>query len=303
MNILSRLIEHVNVHKWHTNNTELSIRCPACGDSKDLTHTHLYISNEYPFKFYCMKCNFHGVINENFLTLLKYPKIYELIIELKHCKFHNKKETVVYSNNYNSDVIYNINNNALSYLINRLGNHLYDPMLCNIISTQHIKNFEHCIKTNYISFLSYDKSYVISRNMLNDSKYHKHNIHQLKPNGSKVCVLKTELDYNSPTIDVVVTEGIFDILSVYYNINHFKNNAIYISLGGKTFGKIFDIIKSVGIANVNLHIFSDDDVELIYYKKFFYYEKIYNTITVYYNKKSKDFGVVKDNIEIEMYKL
>ena len=52
-------------------NTEIVVRCPFWGDSKNKNHAHFYISvpiNQNDLSFYqCKKCLAHGVVDDNLL--------------------------------------------------------------------------------------------------------------------------------------------------------------------------------------------------------------------------------------------
>ena len=53
---------------FNANHTELSVRCPYCGDSmKDRTHAHLYINVNPPYSFYCQRCESSGILNDGSL--------------------------------------------------------------------------------------------------------------------------------------------------------------------------------------------------------------------------------------------
>ena len=104
-----------------------------------------------------------------------------------------------------------------------------------------------------------------------------------------------------PKVNVVITEGIFDILGVFFNIEkENRENTIYLSVNGVGYNLLFLELAKMGFLEMNIKIYSDSDQPISNYKEI---KKemssiLTNKIQVFYNKKEKDFGVPIEDIII-----
>lgn len=126
--------------------------------------------------------------------------------------------------------------------------------------------------------------------------------------GRRFYNINEPLDLYNREFNIHMTEGIFDLLSLYIhgfidNKNEKLNN-IYIANNGKGYLSALNYIQSLGVLNCNINIYSDNDVKIREIKNRLRNNVIakFNGLNIYYNdyhkkdKEIKDFGVTKDKI-------
>ena len=108
-----------------------------------------------------------------------------------------------------------------------------------------------------------------------------------------------------------------DILSAYKNLGYNKPNTMNIAVGGQLYPTVLQVLIGMGIVGSNIHIniFSDNDEEfnnkenvhvtdIKYFNTIFKKIKyLYGSVTVHYNRISKDIGVPIDKIKLKSIKL
>jgi len=194
--------------KLASQNREIIVRCRSCGDSKDITHGHMYIhipqdKDDCPV-YHCFKCQISGVINSK--TLIEWG-IYNPEIAIETDKLINKAISNNKFKGYNSFhyPIYNHVNNInlaykkIEYIKNRIGveltieeclkqkiilnlKDLLDYNRYNISNnmntnnnsyyTRHI-NIINSLNDNFVGFLSLDNNFVNLRRMYNEGILYK----------------------------------------------------------------------------------------------------------------------------------
>jgi hypothetical protein len=333
-NLLNELYK-LPVHNLSANKKEISIRCPYCGDSvKHASSSHLYInvdpSSDRFLTFYCFKCKTKGYTNAKFLKLLKLNNS-EMILELEkfNLKNKNKKNFNKKSLRKNKLIIPiaqdNKNNQIkLKYINSRLGTHLsyedlvrykivlslYDVLEANKISYLNCKEkFADTLDGNFLGFVSYDNNYIIFRNLskkiMPDLRYHNYNIHGLYDNTKKFYIIPNRIDVLNPNIHVVMTEGVFDLLSVFFNIkNCYTENTLYIAVNGIGYNNVFSELIRKGFLNIDLEVYGDNDQNINIYRKL--KEEFYpfiDSFFLYTNTKYKDFGDITKGISIKKMRI
>jgi hypothetical protein len=100
---------------------------------------------------------------------------------------------------------------------------------------------------------------------------------------------------------VVITEGIFDLLSVYFNIkNQYKENTIYAAVCGIGYNNLINEIIRMGFLQINLEIYGDSDQDIRIYKQIKdEFRDFICKATLYTNTLAKDFGNINDGIKIK----
>lgn len=340
MNILqelhSLLISKNKVVYWNTGKTELNIRCPYCRDSvKDLTHAHLYISSKEPFAFYCQRCESKGVLSANFLNDIEVENS-ELSITIesnlkKFLKNTNKttKNIEIYDSlknlklpKYNFESLFK---DKYDYLSNRLGlsferselkelriiNSLEELLILNkldrLINNDKFYNIMKNVDKNAIGFLSSDNNYVTFRfiNNTNKLRYLHLSLNYPYDIGYKFYSIKKDIDLLTPELNIKLTEGPMDLISVYKNFYaNSNNNTVFISVNGKGFNLIPKLLNRMGFLNLNLQVYSDKDVNKEFYLNrldMFRIESFLLTYNTYANEK--DFGISKDKISLKTFKV
>ena len=332
-NLLINEFNRLPVHHLTANKKEISIRCPYCGDSKKSSKSsHLYVNiqpnEDEPFTFYCQKCKAKGIVNSSFLKNLRINQNTELIIDLEKdltSVNKNSKKKIFKSSLYKRKLQIpvsednKLNRIKLEYINKRLGTNLtfsdlkdYKIILnlFDLLDYNKIKHitcndiFAETLDSNFIGFISYDNNYVVMRNLskkeMPEMRYHNYNIFNNYDNTKKFYIIPQKFDTMSDKVDIVITEGVFDILSVYFNYetNHSKNK-LFVSVNGIGYDNLIHELIRMGILNINLLIYGDNDQDVKLYKdlkKNFY--PFINKVTLYNNTVYKDFGDVTKGVSI-----
>ena len=337
------LLSNMERGKMIPSGKEFCCACPFCGDSKtDRYATSFYINmdpNSDKFlNYHCFRagCGSRGVVDENFFDLIRFNNR-ECIKDI-NSYFYNKGVMVggVYRSK-NSKKLVNVINSfsklsdkKLEYINNRLGLSLsYEDIynlkinlsLNELLSINEIEipdskvNYYTNLSNYGVSFISAYNDYVIVRDISKSSKLKKRytnvNIFDNYKNVTKAYCIPTEIDLLEPTPTVInISEGAFDIISVYHNLKinrKYKNQIFLAACGSGITNIIFAYIQQYGLINSKINIFSDSDVSIEKYKilyKLKPYLKSFD-IDVYYNNYpgEKDFGVPKNKINIIKSKL
>lgn len=317
--------------RFTTNNRELMIRCPFCGDSiKHANSTHLYIKvmNEQPnnpFPYYCQRCKATGIVDSDFLKMLQIFSTELLVTMNKYNKTLVKSNKIKLASKtklklpeYEDN---KLNRVKLNYINKRLGTNLtykdlskykiilnlYDVLDLNGITSLTCKDsMGDILDRNFIGFVSYDNNFIIMRNLskktLANMRYYNYNIYGNYENSKRFYVMPNDVDVLNPTVKVIATEGIFDILGVYFNVkDQDKNsNTIYTAICGTGYNNVIKQFAKMGFLEQDIHIYSDADqkIKSYNYVKSDIEDYIDGDLDIYYNKLEKDFGVTKEQIEL-----
>lgn len=331
--------------------TQWTVRCPYCGDSiKDSTHGHLSIhidvSSDDGMPFRCFRCNASGLVTEKFLVDDLFLSIDNELAE--QLSLFNKRQ--VKFNNYVNHVepkripIYRptdwnrVMNEKISYLSKRIGvsetilkSKLIDLKIivdfigfCNLnnITLPSLSFNTLCFKNyNYIGFLSSNNNLITMRRIYDEDtvirRYDKVIINPNNMNGNTFYNIPFEFSLlYTEEFHVHVAEGIFDILSVYFNLmRRSMENKVYFACCGFSYTTILKYLISNGInSHLIFHIYADNDKSddairtmlynqehlLAYIDKIIIHRNIY---TYADGSHLKDFGVPGDRINDENYEL
>jgi hypothetical protein len=339
--LLALIKENVRPYKITAASNEIMIRCPYCGDSqKSENHMHLYISikDDRIFPFYCQKCNHKGIVNDNFLKDINcynftfMSKINKSAKEVSYEKHKKKyKSSFYHSNNklilpsYNNKII--LQKNKYNYLCDRYSFSLTPEefvekykvvfSLKDFLRINNIRDIStnlwmlKNLHENYVGFLSNDQSYIIFRNIDPNCekkyRYYNYKIFSDIENSNRLYIPKITINKLKPIINLVIAEGIFDIIGIkeYFYKNNIDNDTIFIAVNGKGYNLILNKIARMGFLSMNIFIYSDSDVNINFYKKL---KKTipclkYNNTTVIYNSLEKDYGLKEDLIKLNYFKL
>lgn len=322
------LLININGSKLVSGGREILTRCPNCGDSQDKTKAHLYIglgSEDTPPMYNCFKCRYRGIVDSSFMMKLN---LYDAdVLSSLNKTYKNKIRSNKNTNKYymrnkfirNSNISYN----KLKYINDRLGTSL---SLTNMEELKIVLNIEDLLdqnnitditreeyvindlNKNYIGFMTMNNDRLIMRNYNESSKMRYINYNIFGNESSRFYVIPTNIDI-SQYVKVYITEGIFDILSLYLNVIEDKYNTIFVAVGGKGYSEFIKyILEETNIINVEFNIMIDSDVEnyiinSIYnkYSKFSIDNNIGPRFKVYKNvyPGMKDYGVTKDKIQVQ----
>ena len=278
--------------------------------------------------FNCFKCEAGGLVNRTFLNLLDI-RDEELIQAID---IHNKEMRLSRGNSYSSnrirepqiaydafEVNYDIYPDKVNYINNRLGTNLSVSEMMNmkiIFDFSFFKrqimrylgatesDFER-IQRDYVGFLSVNNTSLSMRCIREvDSKY-RYLICKLDDRDiyNKAFCIPSSIPYTSDRIMVHITEGQFDIISVYNNIAN-RATGIYFAAAGNKYSAVLKYILSKGIMYMDIHLYFDNDSageiakrQIDYFIKnniaFFRGSRVFAHV----NQADKDYGVSIDKIQ------
>lgn len=310
-------------------------KCPFCGDGKHTTSTHFYIGLGYndnrPFG-YCHLCHTYTGITPYFLNT--YFDLYDMNINNNLYKINKKHYSrkdidslnIVKKINNFIEEDNRLNSLKLSYINKRLGTNL---SYRDLIDLKIILNLDKFLRFNnireytrdrkiieslsnyFIGFLSTDNAFINMRNLSKegtlyksiDRRYINYNIFKQSDNFLRYYTIPVDINKNLPyPVEIHISEGVFDILSVYFNLRCKKNHSIYTSCGGTGYMNVVkQVINGYGLFNVIWHIYRDNTgVEEYIFDNIIKFIRPYNhQVYIHSNRypNEKDFGVPLDRID------
>lgn len=306
------------------------VRCPLCGDSTkhlDKPHCGIWIVPDQPLIYHCWICEESGIVNHHFLDLLGITdnQVINDVGIYNQSRSGGKKNYLFNRARKNfQPQIPSIEDNEfnrakLEYMQNRLGiNFTYRSLeylrvifdLSSFLKLNHLainSNFARSIyylNKEYIGFLSITKDMITMRSINPNSKirYIKYPIFENNPSAMYSYSLPGGVDIFAKNVNLYMAEGPFDILGVFFHIQNMNmENSIYISVNGSSYKKTISYFLKKGLlTNLNIHIYSDRDKSINFYRSMMNeYREWVKSFHIYYNIKSKDCGVKKDEIKIE----
>jgi len=303
----NEVLNVINKHLRNENSTHFIIRCPYCGDSKKNPHKgHLYLAKDKPV-FRCVRCEEAGSIQKLLfdLTSNRY-RLSTLIYDeyIKRNDLHDIKYNITQKDN--NLIIPELNIDKFkdkhNYLYSRIpGKKVFDVIkdrliydvdqwikINNLVNYKSDKLIQY-LHTNFIGFVSYNKGTVIFRNIdrNSDFRYYIFKLTDFITDFFLIDNLKEEKE----DVNLVVGEGIFDILNVY---NYENEIDLLVNASGKLFLRAIEFVRIVNCISYfrKIIILGEDDVDFKFYKNV--YKKIKNftsTVELWYNKKGHDFGL------------
>lgn len=327
------------------NGKNVVIPCQYCNDTGD--HHHMYCeipTGDNPARHHCFKCGASGLITHDKLISWGLAEEKELIVGIasynkrvlslaQNLKF--KDQDIYYLSNYF------ISDNELSqaklrYINKRLGQNLtYQDLLDNkvvlnlldLLKSNRIKEFTRHpniineLNESFLGFITVDNAFVNMRNLREgkvykgiDQRYVNYNIFDKYDNTERIYVCPTKFDY-SKKVELHLSEGSMDILSVKYNLRKNLDQTIYAAnLGSSYFSTIKYFICKIGIVNMDIHIYIDKDINPNYFDTLINILYPYIDIHVFihqnikegldlFGKPIKDFGVPLEMIDERIFQL
>lgn len=327
------------VPRYHPNGdeTQVTVKCPFCGDSTKSDHGHFSIKVDVnsgePMWYKCFRadCEVKGVLTTRVLDMLgcKDP---DTLIELDN---YNKTINVNTDRDFVEkrgrsyqivNVIRSDNQSKLEYLNQRLGikftpdvlRHfkiqlsLYSFLDINYIHSLPFSQHRCDLLDEYaICFLSMYEDYMICRDITKKLLTgYRYTIYRTagkpRPNDMKLYSIPTELDLLDPNpAEINVAEGTFSVIGAYLHcdgIGHSARNSIWLANCGSEYEKtILHVVKQYGLVDVIIHIWSDSEIGIEKYEKL--YNRIHKRMNIlgmyiHYNTKKEDFGYAAEDIKI-----
>ena len=336
------LKRNVHVCRYENNyaRREVMVRCPYCGDSiKDPSHAHFYIENKPPYRYECKRCSTSGLLTEEAMRDLGFydPEFVIMIVEGKKAILSELSSSTSTTKRFN-DRQHRITKTIIppligdemedanfEYLSARLGitvphkdyaklkivsnfSKFYEVNnLSNIKYDKYISAKLDVFDTKYLGFLSYDRRFITFRSRSKSSKLRRYeifNIYNSSFNNRKFYTIGTKVNTLNPNFTLIISEGVIDILSVFYNIydGEEKENNVFAAVNGAGYRNVIMNFLRLGFLNMELIIYGDSDF-IIKYKNLIRSFKLLpiSSLTVYYNQelnpqRKTDFGVPKKDI-------
>lgn len=313
--LLDEILRCSPVHK-KINNYQYRIRCPICGDSKkDPNDSHCYIKCSYdptePILYNCFLCNSNGRVGKWFLEKMGAPKkAIESVMNQRCNRIPSISSTNVEI--LTGDPI--MDSPQVKYIENRIGKgftcedydkfkivwdmnnireHITDRKVLNTLPSNH----------NSISFISDDKSVMMTRTFLSSENDHQWRKIRIIPGDHySYYIIKTTMDiFTSDKIYVNIAEGIFDIISVYRNFNDGPNSVFIAALGSDYISTLnYAISKGFIGSNIIVKIYMDNGInesQLVSNLK--KYKWMFDSIYLYKNIIGKDVGEKIEKIKLQ----
>lgn len=294
---------------FNTGKSGLNTYCPKCESKRYFKNKngHLWISTQDPV-FNCVKCEYGGIIatylrDINFNVSLYFDSsIFNDVASWKYRKIDQYHTDMVELNiefnseptNYKQKLEYIKNRLPVKSDIENIPNIIFDIksfLLNNNIKLDYSDTFLKYLNENFIGFIGNYNSIVICRNIdvNNEFRYFKININPDFIYKDFYGIVDTNKDLN----EIVMTEGIFNVLNVYNKkLPEFNDVNAWFACLNKTYRETLkSILFYLKTTYVNLHILSDNDVDTKYYKQFKYHPCV-NNVRVYKNiyNETSDFG-------------
>lgn len=285
------LLQNLSVCNINSAKTEYTVRCPYCGDSqKDLSHghfaIHIDVNNDDAILYRCLKCSVSGILNGDVLNELQLNTTPDTNDQLRNFNRKVVKKNNLTNANYENYTVplYSStpsNDLKLKYLNNRIGTtinyseakdlkivfDIFEFLRYNKIDAIPGLSFkkQELLNKYYIGWLSTNNNCITFRRIIDDNNLMRYikiilNPHNINGNTFYSIPNKIDLLYTQ-NINIHIAEGIFDITSVYKNLqnSNLQNNYFYAACG---FGYL-TILKYLiynGInTGLNIHIYSDND--------------------------------------------
>lgn len=334
-NFINAIKSIVPTAKVASGGKEIVIRCPFCGDSKNLRHAHFYMSvpqsQEDISLYQCKRCPNKGIISDELLRRIGCNDSNIMIEITKHNaevmslpKYKSLKKINIYPLKWN--LIRKDPNNQikLDYINKRIGSNftIFDLAkvkiilnLYDVININHLELTRHQMVCNdldkyFMGFISFDNSYcglrkVTDKELHNavNKRYINYSLVNKTDDRKNFYVIPTKIDILDPApVKIHIAEGQFDILSIYYNLNQCNDyQNIYMACGGKSYSQALEfILTESGIINYEIHFYPDRDVtdNEFYYDVLRRVELLPGDIYIHRNvfNGEKDFGVPKERI-------
>ena len=315
---------------------EIRVRCRYCGDSKDPTHSHMYIhvpvDNSDAPTFHCFLCQTSGLVSSK--TLIEWG-VYDpsFASDLDKNNKNASKNTKFKGYESVHYPFYNVVRNGelaekkIQYIKSRIGVELSiqeclrQKIVLNLkdildypyngISeyTRH-PNIVQQLNDNFVGFMSLDNNFVNLRRIVNkgivyegiDKRYINYNVHGKIDNTEKMYIMPDTEDLTIPhRIQIHIAEGPFDILSIRYNLRKGESGIFGAVTGSGYRGLIMHLICNYQLFYFDLHVYPDndehgDDYIMNSIKR--YIEPYGARLYIHRNiyQGEKDFGVTPDRI-------
>ena len=299
------------------------------------------VEDDYNIPCICFKCGFKGILTPDILELMGCDDA-DLKNELKALNTNGKIKRgtdseylyLYFERKLPEEHRYW---NKIAYVENRLGIHftkenlkemklvtsLYDFLILNNIEQSPFNRDQRLIlERDYVGFLSSGNSHILFRDITGTHKlsWIKYPIEEESRRNKVFYGLDATIDiFTEDEITINLSEGIMDVLGITYHLNHHSANTFNIAVCGQNFNAIIKHMIEIGVfgSNVTLNLFVDNDKQFnshakinrsvsivdLHKKYLESYVPLFHNVNIYWNLKSKDFGVQRENIIVDKKKI
>ena len=314
-------------------------RCVLCGDSqKDPNKRRLYIKLDptnptTSVGFRCFNCMEHGVLTPDMLRKIglgdsmytdalkeintqaarlsgsqktnKYRKMKAIPVEIPpliHDPIYMRKAAYLYRERIGHKIP-----------IEDLPSLKIVWKLTDFLKTNHLsinsrwKYFIPTLDEDYIGFLSIRNEYIIFRDITGKNKfrYIKYGMMRGMENASSYYGVDNSFSIlTTEPVELIIAEGPFDTIGILYHLyGGDKKNRKFISSSEGDFAEPLMYYINQGLVgdNVSISCYVDNDTIYNYHEMINRLNPYVKNISFYHNTKGKDFGVSKDEIEVEPF--
>ena len=307
------ILNAIGSYRFTTDGRELRYRCPYCGDSKNPNHSHGYIKLDVapgePYLYYCHRCQARGRVDIEFLNQFDNEYDRRVVRNYNNELSINESGNRVSSSRVSIEVpLFDMtkqrNQEKLGYLNNRLDLDL-DVTDCKrlkiVLSVRELVEYNQLKVTNnylfeqiedsYISFLNANNTALVCRSIVSNSS-HRYLRYRLMnyPESVPYIIMPNRLTLFDYDIAVIMAEGPFDMLGIYYYLRPVEH-ALYCSVNGNYYQRLLLDLVERGVFKPKVYIYADRDQSLTIYRKLFNnYKHLFSSFSVAYNTRSKDYG-------------
>lgn len=329
--LIIQKLEALDVCIVDSDELEYTVRCPYCGDSDNPNHAHLGIyidlDTDDPMIWNCLKCGEGGRLTE---TLLE-----DLGIELdaseadilkkydqKMAKLAMSRNSIIQSMRYKvpPEIAHAHEQRKLDYIEGRIGHklpiseHKIVTSLREFLAFNEIEKLKGLpdwvqaqLEMDYVGFLSANNNQISFRRMTDNEKqprWFKVTLNPYLDDKGSFYSIPTQLDLlYTGVLHLHIAEGIFDILSVKYNLPELEGKNIYYAACGYSYLNILRYLARSGIiTDLDAHIYADKDKSDRDHMKIIKPEPcraFFQHFTLHRNgmKGEKDYGVLREKIQ------
>jgi hypothetical protein len=273
--------------------SHINCRCRECPDSRNINSAHMYISipknNNEPSLYYCHKCNCKGIVKHT--TLIDWGIFdKDIAMELdtlnkivaKNPKYKGLTSFSAYNlyNDYTN--IDEVSEYKRKYICDRVGVDLsYKDLqdlkiilnISDLFRTNRITHYSRAdniledVDKYFLGFISIDNGFINMRRTIDEGKLYKsidkryinYQIFDKDITTHRFYTIPTTVNLNQGPVKLHISEGPFDILSVYLNCRH-REPGVYTCIAGNNYSNIINFFTTnFMMPFVELHFYPDND--------------------------------------------
>ena len=286
----------------HMNTFEYTCQCPYCHDNRQHCYVKIDTATDSPVVFWCHICTAHGRVSKDFLDRLN--------LDIEMPKYTGSKPLDV-----NKGVAMKVIGDTVTdkhdtskvrdYIESRVGHYptLDELKMFNYVGDPRKYAFDYLGYNgegrpfNNRHWFKMSNGNITGRWKDDNTDHRWMNFKTNRVKGGGLYTMKKGFDVYKP-ITVVIAEGIFDVIGLYYNGR--IENGIFIGVAGKGYSRGIKHILSKGIYgdSVSVRIYRDPNVknEDVYVDPIAM--QMFKSVDLYYNAFDKDYGILPGELDI-----